>query len=355
LKEKKMRKNQSGSKKVKEAPPSQNRDTDISRSGLGKEAVLYAGVFMEVVDFIFENYSDAVEDILLNEWNRVFPDGLDDPSAVPVMMTFNDWLIHTPGVIETGYTGIELYLEKADRLPGARRKMLERMNDSVVSLFELRISEDGNSVHYTDLALGDEFELYGVEKSDGGDHMLAGARRIVLDGSPITGMAMYPFPFEEKEYLLQELREELATCRIEEPDTSMEECLRVIDPIPDLWLDGFEEDDETGGEDAAPGITYAALFDILDRKGTLAKLRTIPSLHAMEKDVFEWIDDPNDPEQESRGAVVVEENGMVLGAYTPEMREAGKIMLLSVCSGLIRHRRDLEVNEDSFDTLDGES
>ncbi|MHB9027149.1 MAG: hypothetical protein ACYC9O_00120 [Candidatus Latescibacterota bacterium] len=346
----------SKSKNVKKASPSPDRNKIIEIPGLGKETELYAGLFKEVIDFINENYEDVVTDTLMSEWSGVFPDGPDDPSAMPVMMTFYDWLVHTASVLEIGYTGIELYLEKAGRLPFARREMLERMNHSVVSLFELQVFGDRKAIRYTDLILGDEFELNGAEITGDSDRLMAGARRIALDGRLTAGMATYPFPIKEKEYLLEEIQVGFEDYRIDEPEATLEEYLQVADPLPDIWLDGFEEDDfEEGEDDGGSAVTYTALFDILDKKQTLAKLRTAPSLHKVEKDVFEWIDDPDDPEQESRGAVVIMESGLALGAYTPEMREAGKIMLLSVCSGLIRHRTDLEVDEDLFGAPDEES
>jgi hypothetical protein len=336
----------------------QSRNNEIL--GLGKEAGLYAGLFQEVADFINKYYGDIVDDFLMNEWSEVFPEGPEASSAMPFMMTFFDWLMHSDSIIVGGYTGLELYLEKADHLPSVKEEMVERMNDSSISLFELRASEDRKSVRYRDLLLGDEFELKGAEITGGSDMAWAGVRRIVLDGHLTAGIATYPFLIEEKEDLLEAIREDFEDFRIDEPEADMEEYLRIVDPIPNIWLEGFEEDDfedgdfEGQGDDGSPPVTYTALFDVLDRKRTLSKLRTSPSLHKVEKNVFEWIDNPDDPEQESRGTVVIMEDNMAFGAFTPEMREAGKIMLLSVCSGLIRHRTDLEVNEDLLDALEEE-
>jgi hypothetical protein len=59
---------------------------------------------------------------------------------------FYDWMIHTPGVLREGCTGIDLYIENAERVNGTDIIVLKKMNDSVVTLFQLNVSKTRNRV-----------------------------------------------------------------------------------------------------------------------------------------------------------------------------------------------------------------
>lgn len=312
------------------------------------EVERYVRLVEMVVDFLTEKYEFDVEEAFYCDWSNVFPGGPDDADGTPLLATFHDWLIHAAGIIEPGYSGIGLYLEKnGEGLDDADRALLCRMDDSMVSLFDLRRDDSGSGVVCGDLLLGDEFVLDGENIVLDGDRMLAAARRMIFDGKPALCMGIYPFEYGMKDELLAEILTEFEEYRVEEPGVDMARYLKNADPLPDMWLDDFEE---TYGEQLPP-VTFTALFDILDEEGTRARLASMAPLLQRERDLFEWTGDDGDSGQ--RGAVVIMNGTLALGAFSPDLREAGKVMLLSACAELIRHKSDIEVDTDGQFDLPG--
>ena len=314
------------------------------------EAARYIRLAEMVVGFLTEKYEVDVEEAFYCDWSGVFPGEPENAEGTPLLATFHDWLIHTSGVIEPGRSGIDLYLEKrGEELIETDRALLGRMNDSVISLLDLRPSPSGNGLVCGDLLLGDEFEIDGDALMLDDGRMLVGGRRMALDGKPALCMGIYPFEYSMRGELLAEVRMEFEEYRVEMPSADMEQYLRDVDPLPDMWLDDFEKD----FTETLPPVTFTALFDILDEHGLRERLRMIPLLVEREPDLFEWVADPGEQEPGQRGAVILMGDTLALGAFSQELREEGKAMLLSAGSEFLRHNSDVEVDTDGQFELPG--
>jgi len=339
-------------KKISQSPSAQalkRQEIQLEKALANSEFMVYAKLFKALKNFIDNEYSDIIEDALENEWSAVFPHGIGNSETQPFLETFYDWLMQTDSLLENGYTGIELFMERTG-LSAADRKILQKMNDSAASLFEIQLNGDRKSVKYLDLLLGDEYQTTGIDIPEGTETALAGGRRIMLDGQMTVGAALYPFPHEMKNDIVTIIRDEFDISRSEEEVRNMKEFLETFDPIPSIWLEYIASNEEEG---AFPQM-YTAIFKISDKKKVLNKLGSVPSLHKFQKNMYQWIVDSDDSEPVTRGVVLIEGDNLGLGTNTPKMLEAGKIMLLSVCSGLIRHVKDFGDDGDYLDFLDEE-
>jgi hypothetical protein len=337
---------------MKKKHPVKRRDNSSSET----EIELYNRLFNTVAEYCYNTYYQDVDEVLSCDWGGVFQDDQSDIQDSPFSDAFFDWLIHADSIFEIGFTGIELFLEEKKRLTAPERAMLVKMNESIISLFEITVSESRDSVLYQDLLLGDEFRIDGLDVPSDKTRGLIAGRRIVLGGQLLVGFGYYPFDPELKNEILEEVHEGFDAWRESGIEADMEQYLKNVDPLPDFWLEGFENDEDES-LDYLPDEMESAIFKIVGSyKKVLEKLNTISSLEEVEKKepLFIWVDDGDDAERNQRGVIAVSKDFLILGAFTPELREAGKIMLLSACSGLIQHVRDMEFDTKNLFDSSGE-
>jgi hypothetical protein len=256
---------------------------------------------------------------------------------------FHDWLIHTRGLVKSGFTGIDLYLERAKKLTLSEREMLGMMNDSVMTLFEVRVSRSRDKLVFNDLLLNyGRIEQPSPEMVDPLEKSVMGARVIHFSHGPALGIGYFPFMHDMKTLLLETLREYFADYQKAVPTATMETFLKNENPVVGLFLEIMRAlkvaEEEVENEESE--VTFnMSIFDVIDYRAAKKSIQKLPRLHECQKDTFEWYsDDSEDPEL--LGTVLIAGGEMILAAVSEEMREAGKLMLRSACRTSIRHRED---------------
>jgi hypothetical protein len=276
---------------------------------------------------------------------------------------FYDWMIHTPDVLKKGFTGIELYIEYAERVNSADMIVLKKMNDSVVTLFQLNISKTRNKVFFDDLLLNYKFEK---EIDANSDYYVNGsivaARVYTFGGMPVLGLSFYPF-FIKKKTILHVMHELFAIYSEKIPDSTWENFLREGIPLTHYWfemmnlmnnenIEDDEEDEENYDEEYQDAIMSDilicnALFFVLDYRAVKKKIETTPYFSKYDEDIYEWYDEPGEKgEANILGMITISREKLALVTGSPELREKGKFLLLSVCRDIIRHNKDFEGIED---------
>ena len=316
------------------------------------EVTLYHRLFEDVRLFLLERHLDPVQEAfdIFSKTNRfelsdVNEEDFDDPRFVQ----FSDWLIHTPGLIKTDRTGIELYLEKNKRLSEVERSLLNKMNDSLMTLCEMGVGKSNDRVIFTDLLFGNQFEVpvdEGMPPFPEG--LLAAVRVIPFTAGPALGIGSYPF-ITDKETLLELIQEFFEEYNRDVPGSTMESFLKAENTLIFLWFEYMrsmweDEDEEEDDEEAGEGLgvtAYLAQFEVSNSSEVRKRLKTIGGLEECQKDTFEWWGYSEEDGENTLRGVLVHANGKIaFTALSEELREAGKIMLLSSCRGLIRHTHD---------------
>ncbi len=313
------------------------------------EMSLYHRLFENVRTFLLEMYPVQVEEAYssfagVNQFEE--PDLDEEDFDDLLMIQFTDWMIHTYGVILPDTTGIEIYTKSKTVLGPRERDMLSRMSNSLVTLCEMQLSESHDRVLFNDLFLDTVYEIpVGERMPEFPEGLLAAVRVIPFSGGPALGLGSYPF-LVEKELLLDLIGEMRENYIQNNPGSTMEDFLRDKSPLLDLWFDYMEEiaDEDGSGEDAP---MFLAHFTVTDLRGVRKRLKANRDLDEWQTDSFDWLGDPGeDGEPDFRGEVTLVDGQLVLSAASEELREAGKVMLLSTCRGLIQH------TGDSIDTGD---
>lgn len=311
------------------------------------ELELYHILFEKVAKFLIKRYRrsvsmafDIFKDVNGLDVVETDIDDLDEASR----MQFYDWMIHTPSIVKPGCTGIEFYMEKTRRLNDAEMGVLRKMNDSVVTLFQLHLLKSRNKLVFEDLLLNYKCEIDAKGTSDFPNGSLVAARVIILGGIPTIGLGFYPF-ISKKKILLKIVRELFAEYQKVMPDSTLESFLKKANPLLLLWFEFMhlmnEEDGKEEGAEISQIIVYTALFDVLDYRAAKKRLANIPHVNKFEKDVYEWTQEPGEAEEaELLGMITITNEKMALTTGSPELREKGKFLLLSVCRGIISHDTD---------------
>ncbi|MDP2982386.1 MAG: hypothetical protein Q8O92_03545 [Candidatus Latescibacter sp.] len=311
------------------------------------ELELYHILFEKVAKFLIKRYRrsvsmafDVFKDVNGLDVVETDIDDLDEASLVQ----FYDWIIHTPGIVKSGYTGIEFYMEKSKQVNGAEMVVLRKMNDSVVTLFQVHLSKSRNKLFFDDLLLNYRCEIDSKGTLDFLNGSLVLARVITLGGKPTLGLGFYPFEIKKNSFLKM-IRELFAEYQKQSPDSTLESFLKKKTPLLLLWFefrrvlnheDGREEEEEI-----SEIIMYTSLFDVLDNRAVKKRLATIPHFNKFKKDTFEWTGEPGDAEEaELQGIITITNEKMALVTASPELRERGKFLLLSACRGIIHHDTD---------------
>jgi hypothetical protein len=192
---------------------------------------------------------------------------------------------------------------------------------------------------------------------------LIAARVYILGGRPALGMAVYPFLLEKKT-ILYIIRELFARYREKIPDSTWESFLKQETPLLLFWFkmtalmnqenddDDEEEDDENYEEEyedtsMSDILICNALFVVHDYRAAKKKLESSPYFSEYDRDIYEWYDEPGyNGEADLLGILTISSKKMALVTSSPELRERGKFLLLSVCRDIVSHDRDFEGLQD---------
>jgi hypothetical protein len=327
----------------------------------GNELVFYSALFSKVFLFLKKRYAKRVTKELEMTGLRAYQEDMDEPGETldfnVYYYAFCDYLIHTPGVLEPGLTGIEIYLRNTKNLSLSEMEMLRMMNDSMVTLFEGHVSRSRNEVIMKELLLGTGITLKKSIKPGKERKMLIGGRCLTFSWGPEIGVGFFPFPCEMKRNILKAVQETFTIYVNEAPGSTMRDYIKNINPLFILYQELKEmaeiPEDEIFEEDESEDIEvefFMSVFEIDDKKIVMESLKKIPNLQEYSSEAFEWYIDGDDEKSGPHGMVVVSPDGLIFAAVSEKMREAGKLMLRSACGQSIRFVKDYM----NIGSLDGE-
>lgn len=207
---------------------------------MGKEEDIKTGLFQKIIEDLRANQAEAIDKAYAYFWEEQNPDEFLSGTALCMgFINFEDWLVFDFKANEQGETFLDLYLKSNGDLPVQEQAVLQRIRDSVVSLFEVVSVSRDKRVVIKDLLLEGEYSLRdrnltrGLKKGD-----IFAARILQLDGSAVMSGCVYPYrPVDRKQVLSYVDRQYSRFVRNVKPDGTMREYLKDYGDVFNLiWM-----------------------------------------------------------------------------------------------------------------------
>jgi hypothetical protein len=170
---------------------------------MGKEESLKTELICSIIQFVRENHAETIDKAYKYFWDENNPDEFMGGTALSLgFLNFEDWLIFDYKVNNEKETFIDIYM-KAHSLKKHEIDLLNRMKDSVISLYEVSSVAKDKRILLADLLMNSEHTLRdkaltrGLHKGD-----IFATRLLTLDGKTCMSGCVYPYTAEQKKTVL---------------------------------------------------------------------------------------------------------------------------------------------------------
>ncbi|MHB8881577.1 MAG: hypothetical protein ACYC69_08755 [Thermodesulfovibrionales bacterium] len=172
---------------------------------MGKQETIKTEVFQAAINFVREHHPEAIDAAYKYYWDDQQPDEFMQGMALELgFMNFEDWLIFDYKANEEKETFLTIYSKCDPCLGDEGKAVIEAIQDSFLSFYEvLSVSED-KRVRLKDLLCGGEFLLGDKNLTRGlnvGD--IFATRLLFLDDNYVIGGCVYPYSAEQKQQILR--------------------------------------------------------------------------------------------------------------------------------------------------------
>jgi hypothetical protein len=174
---------------------------------MGKEKVRKESIMQSVVQFVREHHKDEIEKAYTYFWDEDDPTEFLRGTALQLGFTnFEDWLVIDYKATKEKETFLDIFKKSTDTLTDNDLSIIERIKESVLSLYEVISVSKDKKVRVKDLLLGEEHDLQikilskGLKKGD-----IFAARLLLIDERQIMSGSVYPFSAGLKKKVLESL------------------------------------------------------------------------------------------------------------------------------------------------------
>lgn len=172
---------------------------------MGTEKARKDSIMQSVVQFVREHHKDDIEKAYTYFWDEDDPTEILRGTALQLGFTnFEDWLIIDYKATKEKGTFLDIFKKCADTLTDDDLSIIERIEESVLSLYEVMSVSKDKKVRVKDLLLGEEHDLRnkilskGLKKGD-----IFAARLLLIDGRQVMSGSVYPFSAGLKKKVLE--------------------------------------------------------------------------------------------------------------------------------------------------------
>lgn len=281
-------------------------------------------------------------------WGEFDIEQLGESAFEMADINFWEWIVHDWRDSITGKALIDFYIEKKRVIPAEDRAVLNKMKESVLSLFEVQDVFPGKGMLMKDLLLGHEYDI----KEKAASEQLRkwdifAARVLEIDGQNVLAGSVYPFPMSKKKQLLDNINKVYRQVKKDEPGLDMRAHLKADGEMFNFyWCEMAATPislPKITTMDGEPLEISRAYFDVEDEDTFLDALEGLPDFQE-DEDAAEyhvlWLG-KRDKNGAARimGQVYFDENDRVVLETTSKVRLAKGKKILCKLSGAT-HRMD---------------
>lgn len=220
---------------------------------MGKEEDIKAKLFQSVITYVREKHPEAIDSAYTYFWDEQQPDEFMGGIALELgFINFEDWLVCDYRANEDKESFLTIYSRQDPDLGPDELSVVERMNGSILSLYEVASVARDKRVLLKDLLLGGEVSLRdkcltkGLKKGD-----IFATRLLELDGNAVMSGCVYPFSAEQKQSVLRKIDKQFGRyVRNVKKDGTMKDYLKDYGDVFNIIWMNFILERET--EDGAP-------------------------------------------------------------------------------------------------------
>ncbi len=303
----------------------------------------------DIIKFSEKHYSDILDDAF-NEFMFDF-----DPEDIIgkhieygriLEINFMEWIIHDWGIKKhDGKNLIGLYIEKSSRLKKIELDILDRMQNSFLSLYEVQEVFYREGFILKDLLMDHEYyvkEKAGTENCCKWD--LLAARLIDLDDEIVINGGIYSYPLSEKGRMLNHLKESYELFKTEFPQCTMSEFLKVWGSLFNLyWCDCITKPfmPELRTPDGDLLEFCSAEYEIRNISKALIMLSQMDDIQQEEDNTYDWLEESSeDSFNRLRGNISIDDGILILECKSKNQLEKCKEELEKKLGDSITHTED---------------
>jgi hypothetical protein len=179
---------------------------------MGKEEGMKTELLQSIIQYVRENHKEAIDKAYGYFWDEEDPAEFLKGTALELgFINFEDWLVFDYKVDEGKDTFIDLYVRKTPGLKEEETALLNRIKDSVLSIYEVTSVSKDKRIVLKDLLLGEEYSVRdkvltrGLNKGD-----VFATRLLNLDGKYVMSVCVYPFTSGQKKDVLTKVDKQFA-------------------------------------------------------------------------------------------------------------------------------------------------
>ena len=328
-----------------------------STEAAGLEGSLNGKLANALMKFCKRNFTDELGEAYYEFWGDFDPEEkLPESHRWMGEINFWEWVVFDwRPYADDENTMIERFMENAKGLSGLDLQVLRKMNDSVISLYEVLDARSGEGLTLKDLIQGGVYEV--KEKSASASLRkwdIFAARLLLLDGVYIINGSIYPYSLEGKAEMLKVLREELKLYKRDFPGASDRDFLKRVGPIFNLfWTMPFETPFmpklRTSSGEAL--VFCKAIYEISDMDSAVRAMDSHPDIVKTGVNSFSW--EGHGKEMNDTviyGNIELKKSRLTLECNSKERLKKGKELIAGLALGNAKHKGD--VFEDVYKMLE---
>jgi hypothetical protein len=326
-----------------------------SFSQVGREDSIRHSLVQELLRLFRQRFhKDRFEDAVGLFWDDFNPaEFLQRDAFEYAEINFWEWVVHDWVDEVSGMSLADLYLENKRVISLDERRILTKLKNSVLSLYEVQEVFPEKGLLLKDLLRGGQYD---VREKAATRHLakwdILATRLLDVDGLFIMSGAIYPYPVRFKNDILQNILSEHRRYSKKAKDADMDHFLKANGELFNFyWYDLIRNPPKIklATTDQEPMVISKAYYEFEDKASVVETLKRIEDFRE-EKDEFAWFAIRNkDGEATLLGRVFFEKGTLILECNSKERLKRGKDLIQKHIPGL-KHKVDSF--EDIYKHLD---
>jgi len=217
---------------------------------MGRESEIKTGLMGSIISYAREKHKDDIDRAYEYFWDEQYPGDFLAGTALELgFVNFEDWFVFDYKVNDNKELFIDLYIRNHKELTDDELNVLNKIKDSMLSLYEVVSVSRDKRVILRDLLQDGEYDMKdkilskGINRED-----IFATRLLHLDGKYVMSGCVFPFATGQKKKVLDYVTRQFKRyIKNENPEGTKKSYLKAYGDIFNLvWMNCIQKPDEHG-------------------------------------------------------------------------------------------------------------